>query len=155
MKKQALLPLLALLAVLASCGKNGDAAPYQVSDAQALIDASAFSGVMTEVDNAVVPALYGLDNASITECICYKAANSSVSADEVAVFVMESADEAETAAAACKQRAKDQADVYQTYGPDQVPRLEDAAVLQRDNTVLLAVGDPEKLPAALKDLKLD
>jgi len=155
MKKRVILPLLVLAAVLTSCGKSAETTPYQITDAKALTDAGAFSGIMTEVDNDVVPLLYGIEEAAVVECVCYAATNTSVSADEVAVFVMEDADGAAAAAAACKQRVSDQIDIYRDYGPDQVPRLEDAVILQRDNTVLLAIGDPEKLPGALKDLNLN
>ncbi len=47
-----------------------------------------------------------------------------------------------------------QIESYQTYGPDQVPRLEEAVISRRENTVLLAVGNPDRLPQALKDLAL-
>lgn len=153
MKKGFIWPLL-LFVLLTSCGNGLEAAPYQIEDAKALIDQGAFSGALTEVDREVVPLIYGLEDTAIKESVCYTAANSSVSADEVAVFVMEDAAGAEAAAAACRQRMEDQVDIYQTYGPDQVPRLEAATILQRDNTVLLAVGEPEKLPEALKELGL-
>jgi len=155
MKKRLILPLLAALVMLTACGKTEEQAPYQTSDAKALVDAGAFSGAMTEVDDEVIPLLYGVDEELITACSCYAASNSSVSADEVAVFVMEDADGASTAVEACKQRVAAQIDACQDYCPDQVPRLEDAVILQRDNTVLLAVGTPEELPQALKDLGLN
>jgi len=154
MKNRLMIPLLVILTMLTACGKTGEQAPYQAADAKALVDAGAFSGSMTEVDNKVVPLLYGLEEDTIAECSCYTASNTSVSADEVAVFVMEDADGASAALEACKQRVEAQIDVCKDYCPDQVPRLEKAVILQRGNTVLLAVGTPEKLPQALKDLNL-
>ena len=61
---------------------------------------------------------------------------------------------AKTAEEACKKRVESQIESYQTYGPDQVPRLEEAVISRRENTVLLAVGNPDRLPQALKDLAL-
>ena len=61
---------------------------------------------------------------------------------------------AKTAEEACKKRVEGQIESYQTYGPDQVPRLEEAVISRRENTVLLAVGNPDRLPQALKDLAL-
>ncbi len=90
MKKGFIWPLL-LFVLLTSCGNGLEAAPYQIEDAKALIDQGAFSGALTEVDREVVPLIYGLEDTAIKESVCYTAANSSVSADEVAVFVMEDA----------------------------------------------------------------
>jgi len=150
-----MVPLLAVLAMLTACGTTAEPPAYQAADAKALVDAGAFSGTMTEVDNEVVPLLYGVEEEAIAACSCYIASNSSVSADEVAVFVMEDAAGADVVLEACKQRIEAQIDVCKDYCPDQVPRLEDAVIRQRGSTVLLAVGAPEKLPQALKDLDLD
>jgi hypothetical protein len=42
-----------------------------------------------------------------------------------------------------------------SYCPDQVPKLEDAVILQRGYTVLFAVGDQEALPQPLENLALN
>jgi len=154
MKKCLILPLQAVLAMLTACGTTAGQVPYRAADAKASVDAGAFSGVMTEVDNEVVPLLFGVEDAAFAECSCYTASNTSVSADEVTVFVMKDADGASAAVEACRQRVEAQIDSRWDYCPDQVPRLEDAVILQRGNTVLLAVGDPEKPPQALRDLGL-
>jgi hypothetical protein len=50
---------------------------------------------------------------------------------------------------------EDQIESCESYCPDQVPKLEDAVILQRGYTVLLAVGDQETLPQALEKLALN
>lgn len=156
MKKRltALFPVLLLL--LASCGgEKNDAGPlYSVSHAKALVDAGAFSGMMEEVDASTALMIYGIDEADVKECACYMASNTSVSADEVTVLELTGAEAAERAETACEDRVANQIDSCTDYCPDQVPRLEDAVISRRENTVLLAVGDPDKLPQALKDLGL-
>jgi len=155
MKLRVTLPLLALVLLLCACGeKPGGSTPYTTDNAKALLDAGAFSGQMEEVDSATALLLYGIDEADVTSCVCYMASNTSVSADEVTVLVLKSEDAATAAISACKERVASQIDSCTNYCPDQVPRLEDATILQRGNSVLLAVGDPDKLPKALKDLSL-
>lgn len=130
-------------------------APYTVADGQALVDAGACDGVMEAVDAYIISLLYGIPEESITDCAGFLAINTSVSADEVTVLVL--ADEAAAIAAeeACRKRAADQITACKNYCPDQIPRLEDAVVLRRENTVLFAVGSPENLPKALSDLGLN
>jgi len=154
MKRRIILPFLALVLLLCACGGGQSKAPYTTEAAKSLLDAGAFSGQMEEVDRTTALLLYGIDEADVTGCVCYMASNTSVSADEVTVLVLKSEDAAAGAIAACKERIASQIDSCANYCPDQVPRLEDAAILQRGNSVLLAVGDPDKLPQALKDLSL-
>lgn len=155
MKIRVTLPFAALVLLLCACGGGqSGSAPYTTDAAQALLDAGAFSGQMEEVDSATALLLYGIDQADVKECVCYMATNTSVSADEVTVLVLNSEEAATAAVAACKERVASQIDSCASYCPDQVPRLEDATILQRGNSVLLAVGDPDKLPQALKDLSL-
>lgn len=157
MRRKLLWPVLALVLLLAACaGTPNDSQPlYAVGDAQRLVDAGAFSGQMEEVDSYIVALLYGIDEDTIKECAGYMAINTSVSADEVTVLILTDNDAARAAEEACRKRADSQIESYQTYCPDQVPRLEDAVILRRGNTVLFAVGDPDELPRALKDLALD
>ena len=143
MKQRLIWPVLALAVLLSACGADGKA--YTTADAQALIDADAFDGEMEQVDSYTVALLYGLEENAVIDCASYIAINSSASADEVT---------AKTAEESCKKRVEGQIESYQTYGPDQVPRLEEAVISRRENTVLLAVGNPDRLPQALKDLAL-
>lgn len=146
---------LALTLLLAACSAGPDVAGYTTEDAKRLLDAGAFSGEMEELDAYALSMLYGIDEADISECAGYMAINASVSADEVAVLVLAGEEEAAAAAEACQKRVEKQIDSYETYCPDQVPRLEDAVILRRGNTVLFAVGDPDRLPQALEELALD
>lgn len=152
MRYRLIWPALALAVLLAACSASGRA--YTTADAQALIDAGAFDGEMEQVDEYTVALLYGIEEESITDCASYMAINSSVSADEVTVLVLSDEEAAKAAEEACRKRVESQIESYQTYGPDQVPRLEDAVISRQGNTVLLAVGSPDRLPQALEDLGL-
>ena len=154
MKRRVLAPVLALMLVLAACSAGPKAADYTVEDAQKLLEAGAFSGEMEAVDGDVVSALYGLDSGTVQACAGYMAINTSVSADEVTVLVLADEEGAKAAAEACQKRVASQIESCRDYCPGQVPRLEEAVISRRGNTVLLAVGDPDKLPQALDELGL-
>lgn len=146
--------LLLLAALLCGCGGKESLASYTAADAQALLDAGVCSGEMEKVDAYVAAMLYGVEEEQITDCACYLALDTSVSADELSVLVL--ADEAAARAAeeGAHRRVESQIESCALYCPDQVPRLEGAVILRRGNTVLLAVGDGEKLSRALEELGL-
>ena len=151
------LTALALFTLL--CGCAGEEAktpvPYTGSDARAIVEAGACDGAMEEVDAFIVSVLYGIPEGSITECVGFLAINTSVSADEVTVLVLTDEAAAQAAEEACRQRVERQIADCTSYCPDQVPRLEDAVILRRGSTVLLAVGNPENLPGTLETLGLN
>ena len=150
------LTALALFALLCGCaGEEAKAAPYTGSDARAIVEAGACDGAMEEVDSFIVSLVYGIAEESITECVSFLAINTSVSADEVTVLVLADQAAADAAVEACRRRVEQQIADCTNYGPDQVPRLEQAVILRRDNTVLLAVGNPENLPKVLEELGLN
>lgn len=142
--------LLALLIpVLASCGQNTQ--PYTTGDAQALLDADVFDGDMVKVES-FPSTLYGMDSEDVADCVSFRAANTAASYDEVTVFVLTDAEAAATVRNALLDRVKSQIANAKVYCPAAVPRLEAAVVDQVDNTVLLAVGDPDTLPDAVGSL---
>ena len=151
-----ILPVLMLVLLLGACASSEEClAAYAAADAQKLLDAGVFDGEMEPVDAFIVSMLYGIDEKDITECACYLAIDTSVSADELTVLVLTDEAAAQAAEAACWERVESQIDSCAAYCPDQVPRLEDAVILRRGCTVLLAVGNPNKLPQALTELGLN
>lgn len=150
MKKQFLAAVLALL-LLCGCS-GGAAAPYTLADADTVLDSGAFEGSsMAPIDGALLALLYGIAEDTISECAAWMAVNTSVSADELAVLIMTDEAAAIAAEEACRNRIAAQLVVCQSYAPAAVPHLEQALVVRRANTVLLAVGDPEVL-SGLKNL---
>lgn len=144
--------LCVLILLLSLCGCTAGETPYAVSDAQILLEAGLFNGDMGPVDKRVVSQLYGIDEAAIQECVCYIAANTASSADELTIFILTDAAAAQLAEAACQKRADDQIEASRDYAPAALPRLENAVIRRIGNTVLFAVGDPERLSAAVDEL---
>ena len=137
-KKTVLLILLSMLL----CGCGADVQPFAAADAAELVSAGAFPGSdMAELDGEILLMLYGIEEETVIECAGFVAANTSISADEAAVFVLKDEAAAVTAEAACRKRVEAQLAMCRDYCPDAVPRLTDAAICRRGNTVLLAVGD--------------
>lgn len=157
MRKRILAIALGAMALLSACaGQQGEEtkAGYTAQDAQSLLSAGVFDGQMEEVDGYVAALLYGLEEADVSEAVCYMAVDTSVSADELAVLILTDEDAAQRAVEGCQRRIESQIETCRDYCPAAVPHLEDAAVLRRGNTVLLAVGDPDTLPGALEQLSL-
>lgn len=151
MRNKTILIALALLAVsLTACGTK--APPYTVDDARRLLDAGVFDGDMMRAESAAVLSLYGVDEEKVVDCVSFLAADTAVSFDEVTVFVLTDAEAAATVRNALLARVKSQIANAKVYCPAAVPRLEAAVVDQVDNTVLLAVGDPDTLPDAVGSL---
>lgn len=148
MKKRIFAIVLALLC-LCGCGKNGGnnaPAPFALFDADKLLESGAFDGSeMAPLDAPILSILYGIDESIIKECVGYMATNTSVSADELAVFVLTDADAAVAVEEACKARVEAQLKVCESYCPAAVPRLQNAVISRRGDTVLYAVGNPDVL----------
>lgn len=147
---KSILLLALMLALLPSC--TTAETPYTVSDAKALIDAGAFDGDMQQVQGSFVTMVYGVDDRSLTDFVSYQAANTSVSADEVTVLVLTDEEAARTAEEACHRRVESQIENCRLYSPAAIPNLEAAVIDRVGNTVLLAVGNPDRLPDAVKSL---
>ena len=138
-----LLYMLILLMLL--CGCTVSETPYTIGDAQILLEADLFNGDMGPVDKNIVSQLYGIDEDTIQDCICYMAANTASSADELTIFVLTDVTAAKLAEDACQKRVENQIEASRNYAPAAVSRLENAVIRRIGNTVLFAVGTPEWL----------
>ena len=152
MKKWMIPTVMTVLLLLSGCGGGSEKSAYTADDVAALLDAGAFTGDMEQVDGTVAARLFGLDADTVEEITCYMATNSSVSADEVAVFVLTDDEAATAAEGACQAHVESRIESSAMYCPDQVPKLEDAVISRLGNTVLLAVGETETLNRAIESL---
>jgi len=151
MKDHRLRPALLALALslaLAACGGKTEAREFDpAADAKALLEAEgAFGDDLTEIDQATACLLYGIDETAVTSCAVY---GSPSSAEELAIFALESEEAAATAAEAFQIRVEDRIDGLTDYMPDEIPKLKDAVIEVRGSTALLAIAADA---AAVKDL---
>ena len=141
MRKRLLILTVLTLCMLLLCGCS-EKAGFTMDEFDMLLDSGAFDGSdMEELEQDLLAGLYGVDPALIVKGVGCLASNTSVSADELVLFMMNSNDDAMAAEAAANKRIEAQLAMCRTYCPDAVPRLESALVERRSNTVLVAVGD--------------
>lgn len=139
---------LALLLGLTACGggENG-APPLYFSGHVAKIDESgAFSADLydlEEVDADTAFLLYqlnshGLEREALKECTALRSAGATC--EEAAVLVFTGADEARTAVDALGDYIAGQISKNTDYRPAEIPKLENAWISRRGETVLLVVA---------------
>lgn len=141
---------LCLLLCLALCACGGEPVqeaktPYDADDVATLLDAGLFSVPPDELDDDMACEELGVDPAIVTDCQVYLP--TSANAEALALLVLSSAEDAQTAKSACETWVANRIADYQDYAPTHVPKLEGAVVSVRENTVLLVVAND---PAAAK-----
>ena len=157
MRKLFPLPLvLALVLGLAACGGGANDAPplYSAGLVTKLVEAGAFSEELEELDADTAFLLYrladsGLERADMKECAVLRSAGATC--EEGAVLVFASADQANTAVDALSSYIDGQITANEDYRPGELPKLEDALISRRGETVLLVVaGDIDAAKQAVE-----
>ncbi len=142
--KKLLQTVLALTLLLALAGCGGGGKGYQTGDVQAMAKAGAFSEELEELDGEVAFALYGLEDCGLkpeelTDCAVLRSAGATC--EEAAVLVLAGEDQAETAEGALKDYVQKQIEANTDYRPAEIPKLENALISRKENTLLLVVAD--------------
>ena len=132
---------------------SGSAEPgFSVDDVDMLLDSGAFDGSdMQEMAQDALIALYGVEPEAVLKCVGYLASNTADSADELVLFILQDEDGAAAAETAANGRVDARLKECRTICPGAVPRLEEALVERRSNTVLVAVGDAAFIAELLAD----
>lgn len=145
---------LALSLGMTACGGKGSG-DYKPADVQAMAEAGAFSETLEELDaDTAFSALYrlesyGLAREDLKDCAVLRSAGATC--EEGAVLVFTSGDKAETAEAALKDYVQSQIDANTDYRPEEIPKLENAYIDRRGESLLLVVAND--LDAAKEALK--
>ena len=150
---------LALILGLAACGGGENGAPplYSSGDVEKIDESGAFTADLydlDELDADTVFLLYrldshGLEREDLKECTALRSAGATC--EEAAVLVFTSADGAKAAADALGDYVTGQIHENKNYRPAEVPKLENAWISRRGETVLLVVaGDPDAAKKAVE-----
>ncbi len=137
--------ILALLTALAltACSGGGEE-PYSPDQVQAMADAGAFSETLEEVDGDTAFALYrladyGLVREDLTDCAVLR--SSGATCEEAAVLVFSGEEQAGQAQKALEDYVQGQITANEDYRPAEIPKLENAGIACRGNTVMLVVAN--------------
>lgn len=136
---------LALTLGLAACGGTNDAPPlYAAYHVEKMVEAGAFSETLEELDTDTAFSLYrladcGLVREDLKECTALRSAGATC--EEGAVLVFSDADKAKTAADALNSYIAGQIETNTDYRPTEIPKLENAWISLRGETLLLAVAN--------------
>ena len=122
---------------LAACGKEKtEFSPAK--DAAALHNtAGVFATALTQIDQATACALYGIDEATVTASAVF---GSTSSAEELAIFTLDSDEAAQAAQTALQYRVEDRLEELEDYMPGEMDKLKDAVIEKRGSSVLLVIA---------------
>lgn len=144
-----LIPLVVTLCLALSACSSSAAQPFDPqATAKALLDSSAFSQPLEEMDQETAcGVLYHIESSGVTGCSVYTSL--SAGAEEIAVLTFSSEDAAKTGLEALQQRVSDQKEALESYQPDEVGKLDNAILEQRGSSVLLVVANDKKAAEAV------
>lgn len=142
------LALLTALGLTACGGRENDAPPlYSAADVTKIEEAGAFDAGLYDLEELDIDTAfmlyklgdYGLEKEDLKEGTVLRSAGATC--EEAAVLVFTSADKAKTAADAIQDYVAGQIEANRDYRPAELPKLENALVDLRGETLLLVVAN--------------
>jgi hypothetical protein len=146
-KISAILLCLCLTVALAGCSAHGENGKPACSDAAAcdldslasdLCAVDAFSDILSPVSDEIARGLYGYEAEDVLDCsvMCSTGATS----EEIGLFRCADEEAAIRVAAAAESRALAQKSAYESYAPDEIPKLDDAVIESKGEYVFFVVS---------------
>ena len=141
--KKILLWGLLLCFLLSGCQEQQEQVPFTKELGQQILSSGVFTYPLDELDCDTAWALYGLEGAGLqrqqlTDGMVYGSAGAGC--EELAVLIFDDEDSASLALQALSNYLQNQIRSNEDYRPLEIPKLEDAVLRQRGNTVLLVVS---------------
>lgn len=146
-----ILTLIMIFAFAACSGKENITKDYDASvAADALNSGMTFGSPLDKNNNPEsICSIYNIDPALCANAVMYSSGASS--ADEIAVFNCVDSAAVDAVLQAIDFRVDYLVEGYSSYGPDQVPKIESAAIKTSGNTVIFCICEnPENLDAVLE-----
>lgn len=154
-KTGAILLSLFLLAFLAGCAANGvvpspDVTAYDLDSlAGDLCASDAFSDILSTVSDEIALGLYGYDEKDVLECVVL--CSTGATSEEIGLFRCADDEAAIRVAAAAENRAAAQKIAYESYAPDEIPKLDNAVIKSQGQYVFFVVSkDSDTVDKLLK-----
>lgn len=145
MKKVMLAAMMAAM-LLTSCNEQPKDVDISALASQIVGEVS-FDDSLSEIDDDMISMLYSIDG--YTDAVLYK--GSGATAEEVAIFKMETKDDAKAALEEAQAHIQSQIESYESYIPEEVSRLEDAIVRQDGCYVSVVVSGDSAAAEKLLD----
>ena len=142
-----LLALVCLLSALAGCGGKKELEPRAFVDE--LLANAKFTDSLNQLDDPVVPLLYGVDAADYTSAIVY--CGTAATAEEIAVFTAKDDAAADRLLTAARARVDKQIESYKSYGPAAAMTLENAVVEKSGKYVVVVICTDSQGAAKIAD----
>lgn len=159
MKKTVICILLAMICLLAGCGKTASesnsptAALTPVTGAAEWVDILSatvpFEDQMISVDGVQAIGRYGADEAYAGDCALY--ISTAATPEEIAVFKTEGQFHADYFISLAEQYLAQQKESYSDYAPEQVPKLDTAVVRTCGDFVIVCVSADNEKAASVID----
>ncbi|MEG1461137.1 MAG: DUF4358 domain-containing protein [Oscillospiraceae bacterium] len=145
----ALLAVCLILGVFTACAAPAPKANYDLEALSSKIsDSAAFSDILSPVNPEIAASFFGYDAADISECkvLCSTGATT----EEISLFKCSDEAAAERVLGFAKKRAESQKTAYQSYAPDEVPKIDNAIIRSEGVYVFYIVStDSTKVEAAI------
>lgn len=155
MKKISLsiLSLCLILVGFTGCVQVAEPVEYDLQTlSNQLKESGAFSDILSPVTLDIAAQFYGIETSKIAEysMLCSTGATT----EEIALFKCTNVDSAAKVMTAAKARVETQRTTYESYAPGEMPKLDDAIVIQNDVYVFYIVSaDASKAQTVLDSLK--
>ena len=142
-----LLALVCLVSALTGCGGKKELEPRAFVDE--LLSGAKFTDSLDQLDDSIVPLLYGVDAADYTSAIVY--AGTGATAEEIAVFTARDDAAADRLLTAARTRVDDRIESFKNYGPAAAMSLENAIVEKSGKYVIVVVCSDSEGAAKIAD----
>lgn len=138
MKKiTAILLSICLLAACSSAAPEPKTPDFDALSA-GLLENGGFTDILSPVDAEIAAMLYGVDAALIESCVFY--VSTGATAEEIALFKAAGEDAASKLESAAKERVELQKKAFESYVPEEVPKLEKTIIIRSGEYVILVVS---------------
>ena len=146
--------LLLMLLLLGACSKSP--AVFTADQVEQLTQAGVFSEELETLDAEIAFALYqldaaGLERGALQSCTVLRSAGATC--EEAAFFLFDQESSAQEAQTALENYLVSQIDANQQYRPSEIPKLEQAILSQKKESLILVVCSDEQKAREILGLK--
>lgn len=147
--------ILCAVVLSAACAKKESKSyEFKASDlASSIVKSMKFEDDLAEVDKDSVISKYDTDMLNIDNSSVYM--STTATSEEVAVFVLEDEEQAQTVLEKCTSRLEAQRTVYSSYAPQEVTRIDNSYIEKINNIVVLCVTSDSDAAKKVVDDFLD